>query len=274
MAEKINLTELPRVSQYALDVLIDQSVPPLFWELNVPTSIDAERIEVDLSRVHRLHRVGAFNTSIVTEYQGERSEFTPGVSGINMDGSAIAAKAGVTKKAERSDNSVIPDYTVPTELRDVIGRATVVHKINKAELAQNTAQKRLESHCEVSREEAWASELDKALRESYRNAGKIHLTGYEPRLLRYYDFVCTTAVGAFYTPFSPIRFMDYPFALPGAYLAFQTLQTGRNALLAKKVTGSNLLDQKRWSMFHGHQSDRNLVLNGLTRAQSLISVRK
>ena len=275
MSEKVSIAELPGLTQYTYSDLLDQSAPPLLWELKVPPSIDAERIQVNMTRLASYHRIGAFSTSVVTEYQGERTVFTPGVSGINMDGSAIATKAGVTQKADRSTNDLIQDPNVPSFLWNEFGKAAALHNINKAELAQKSANKKLSSHGDLTREKAWAIELDGALRESFRNVTKSHLVNQTGKIQRYVDYTAFSVWAGSYGIGLLESGGENALISPFIFLGTQTLFTSLAALRARHETGSTLLDKKRWSIFYSsHQSDRYIALNGLSRLPGLITYRK
>src|SRR5665647_842313 len=185
MAEYKNITELPHVEDISIENFIDGDVPSLVWGLNVPASVDAERLVINMAALQRYQRVGAIGSSVVLEYQGEQTEFTPGVSGINADGSAIATSAGTIKKADKSKSDVIDPIGIPQYAAQEFGKPVILHYLNKAEMAQNISdivRNRGQSH-----EEAWASQIDVSLRDSFRKSGREHLVGRDGRW-RYLDY--------------------------------------------------------------------------------------
>lgn len=190
MSEFVAITNLPDVHNISLDDMVAHKLPPLLWDLHVPPAVDAERLEVNMTMLKRYQRVGAISSSAVLEYQGETTQFTPGIAGINADGSAIATKSGVLNRAERSKGELFDDLNIPPRFSGEYGRPLMLHKINKAELASKISDE-VREHGKT-REQAWARQLDLGMRESFRKGGKEHLVlrGGEVAVYRLCNFFC------------------------------------------------------------------------------------
>ncbi|HVX23827.1 MAG TPA: hypothetical protein VG992_00580 [Candidatus Saccharimonadales bacterium] len=235
----------------------------LLWSFTLPPSVDADRIEVNIDRLQRLHRVGGMAASIVYDYQGERTEFTPGISGINSDGTALATRAGVTKKAEQTSTQKLDLF--PPGVISSCGQILAIHGINKAEKASMVSDRVREG--EVP-EKVWANELDKSVRQSLRQAGKEHLIARPRRPLQalYASILLMNAVNAV----EGYELSTLVYA--GVWASVVGLESMRN----KAVFGNTLLDHRRWSMsfYSDYQIDRYVALNAMTRVPRLIRARK
>ncbi|HSW36890.1 MAG TPA: hypothetical protein VLG37_00815 [Candidatus Saccharimonadales bacterium] len=240
----------------------------LQWDFALPPSLDQDRIQIHLPLLRTAHRLGGIAHSLVYDYQGDLSIFTPAVAGINPDGSAVATKAGVAKKAE-------PTTTRITDLDPTIyphyGKAEARHGINKAEIASRVSDR-------VGRgqtpEKAWAKELDKALRVSLRQAGSEHLLIHNlelGHLSETMDYLWHLGLAGALAPDLANGHLGFGSKLIisfyGAILAVESLDN-------KNRHGSTLLKQRRWSMGPiSYQLDRYLIMSGLTRVPGLIQAR-
>lgn len=236
----------------------------------MPPSVDAARLRLNMDALKRYHRVGAMSSGIVLEYQGDTTDFTPDVSGINADGSAIASRAGVLKKADKSKPAVIDPLDIPRYASREFGKPVVVHRLNKPEMAQNIS----DGVCNrgQTREEAWAQQIDASLRDSFRRAGRKHLKRRADLLAANVDYVICGAVGAFMAADAASGHVPISGAL--AWAGGQGVITGVQAAWLKRDTGSTHLSEKRWSLlFSQHQPDRYLALKGLSRVYPLVSTR-
>lgn len=146
---------------------------PVTWDFQLPPSVDAERLEVNVDRIKKITKVGYFLGHHIVGYQGEVTSVTPGIAGINQDGTAISSGVASVNKAPVSDSRIIDEYPgVPTIMRRY-HRTTAVHKLNKSEIASRVVDRKRDSG--VSSETAWAKELNSALAESIRDASSQHL---------------------------------------------------------------------------------------------------
>lgn len=272
MSELTSVADLPSVRDYTPLDFLEANVPPLVWGMNLPASIDAERVVVNMDALHRYQRVGAIGSSLVLEYQGDQTEFTPGVSGINGDGSAMATKAGTIKKADQSQAEILDPITLPSFVVKEFGHPLMLHRLNKAEMVSKISDDVRAKG--LSREEAWAKQLDASFRDSFRRGGSKHL---KDRIgsLAVLDYTLFSYLGA--TVSLEVATGD-ALALAistGAWAGFHAAITTAQAALLKHTTGSTHLREKRWSMFYAnHQTDRYMALNAMSRFPGLISARK
>ncbi len=270
MSEFVTIANLLNLADVDPVDILDHALPPVIWNMYTPPEIDTDRIILNVSAVQRYHRVGAMSSSIVIEHQGDRTEFTPGVSGINPDGSAIATRAGVVQKADKSRTACLDPLDIPPSVRHIFGKPIVVHSLNKPEMAQNISSL---VRSGKSREAAWANQLDAGLRDSFRRAGKEHLMNRQPKLFNHLDYslfgiwggsIANDTLSGHATAFNAIL-----------WTSIQAAFTGWEAVNLKRLTGSTHIDQKRWSLFFsGQQSDRYVALYGLSRVSRLITVRE
>lgn len=144
----------------------------LVWDFNLPPLLDADRLVINTRRLALMQRIGGIATSVVQDYQGDRSDFTPGIAGINGDGTALATKAGTYKEAEAHKENKIDLFDRPMSAR--FGKIVSSHLLNKAEIAANVSEKVGKG---ITREQAWAEELDENLRTSIHQVSKENLTG-------------------------------------------------------------------------------------------------
>ena len=242
-----------------------EEVPPdteLLWELQLPPALDAERILVNVDRLHRIHKLGGIGMSHVMGYQGERTEFTPGISGMNLDGTAVASRAGILKEAEESNSK---SYKIDARMRASYDLSLAVHEVNKAALADTISDKIKGSK---DREKVWASELDGILRSSLRAESKKILVSH------------ATAEDAIFGSCSVLNPLYY--AVTGNYIVEAVVSTCYGLTLAAesisnyKKFGSFLLSQRRWSLsiFGTFQPDRFVVASAVSRIPGLITARK
>lgn len=234
----------------------------LQWDLQMPPSLDVDRIVVNVDRLHRVQKLGGIGMSIVTGYQGERTEYTPGISGMNMDGTAIASKAGTLKAAEEFKSR---SFKIDDRMRAPYDSAVAVHEVNKAALADTISDKMMGSK---DREKVWATELDSVLRRSLRAESKKILVS---------QATIAEAIFGGNSVFYPL----YDIAV-GSYVGEAVSSSCYGLILAMdsyynyKKYGSSMLSQRRWSLslFGEFQPDRYVVASAVSRIPGLISVRK
>lgn len=73
----VSLNKLPNLSDVEPADLINMDLPPVLWQFELPESLDQEKIVLNTGYLGLLQKIGAVSCSIVSSYQGERSEFTP-----------------------------------------------------------------------------------------------------------------------------------------------------------------------------------------------------
>jgi hypothetical protein len=261
MARLVSVCNLPPASEVTPDRALDGEVP-LAWELPLPPHLDSERIQVNLSRLHALHQVGAFASSVVTEHQGETSEFKDNIVGLNADGSATSGKSKSTYQVDPARTKLID--TIPFGGMDVTyGRPIIMLDVNRPEAVQKVINAKDKGK---SDEVAWAQVLDKALRES------IAMIDRAPKRRRLFEYlingsVMTSGLTELLASRPPTGWMY----LAGANLLFAGMETA----LHKKLTGQTFLREKRWSFFVADvQPDRYLALKALSRMPGLVKAQK
>lgn len=268
MSEYVAVCDLPSNEEVIMGEVFDGDVP-LVWGVPLPAHLDTERIQINASRMSRLHSVGAFSSSIVTEYQGDTSE-SHSIAGINFDGSAVAGTSKNIKKADNANSAVIvsPEFT-RFGLDHDYGRGIAHHKVNRPELIQNVINQKSQGK---SDEEAWAKCLDDTLRESFRIAGKKHLLMRSTKARRVFNCSYTTMimVGAAHD-----ASQAEPSLSLAVYSGVYALSVSADLMVNKKLYGESLAKDRRWSVCIGDvQPDRYLALNALSRFSGLVSVKK
>ena len=269
----ISVAELPELEFLDPFDVAEKSLPSLAWNFALPSNIDAERIQVDMTAIRRLNRVAGLFGGVVLSYEGETTEFTPAVAGVNGDGSAIATKAGVTRKADLSKGSLVEPYNIPPSMLSTYGKPFALHNLNKPEIVRNVVDGI--SDRGLTREQSWADQLDKALFDSYRNNSKLNLISKGSPLQQKIDSVLWPVWGAWCiydikSGLSPASVFGPPIVWAGVQAAFATAE----GIVNKLYSGDSLLSEKRWSIFYsGHQTDRYIALKGLTKVSNIFSVR-
>lgn len=268
MSEFVPICDLPEFGEVTFGEAFNGEAP-LIWGLPLPAHLDTERIQVNIDRIARLHRVGAFSASIVSDYQGDTSE-SHSVAGINFDGSAVAGKSKNIKKAENTNSAMIDSQIIKAmKMEQDYGRSIAHHKLNRPELVQNVIDAK---HRGKSDEVAWAECLDGVLRESYRNAGRQHLIGRASVPKKFWNY--------FYTSWAmSCTALDASQAKPSAILAVYStlygLNLGCDLVAMKKLYGQNIIKDRRWSVcISDVQPDRYIALNSLSRVSGLVTAVK
>lgn len=258
MSKLMSISELSERERVTPDL-------PMVWDFQLPPHVDAERLQINVSRLRLLHRIGAFAASLVTSYNGEVSEYTPGITGINADGSALVGKAGVAKKSDKSKGAyadIADEYC-----NENFGTTVAVHQLNKPELASQVADRKQAS--EISEEKAWANQLDEALRHSMRQSARDHLTRRNYAGLRavgYWNGVYGVlgTIGAIAEVRPTIGLGVYAF-----------LQTVPELERAARIKFFNENPNRRFSLFPSIvQPDRYAAVNGLARVSGLVRAQK
>ena len=244
---------------------ISSGKTPLIWDFELPPHIDQEKIVVNMAAVRRLHVVGAFTASIVRSYEGETTQFTPGITGINPDGSAIASKTGVTKKAKPHDSDLFDPLDIPPSLAQQYGKPFVFHKLNRPDAADQAVDAIREG---TDQHVAWANALNKSLKTSYSEMGKKHLTGRADNFWKVFDGVVTLSLLAGIISGDSLDL--------GIYLGFKGINLGIQSSVLKRHYGNPLLDQRRHSLSYmgQFQPDRNLLLNTVLATSKVIKAKK
>jgi hypothetical protein len=263
MAEYVSLATVQQPD--FLETREESGKAVLDWSMSLPQEVDIEKIEVNMSRLALLHRIGAFSASIVNSYDGPVTEQTQaGKPGHGTTG--VAATNMTTLSAPESGLSLFNHQLVADHLAGLwYGKPVINHLLNRNEAAVNTETP--PGHKPQTPERAWAKELDVAMRASFRTAGRAHLK----------DRISLST-----------KFVTYGFAELAAFDAYQLIDRGHapvilsiyagswalglmtDSTILKKATGSNQFSQRRWSVMLGNQIDRYVVLTGACTLPGLV----
>lgn len=143
----------------------------LTWDFSLPPSLDAERLEIDLTKISRFQKVGYFSATHVMEYTQDSQQSTPAINGINADGtaSAVASKAITITPVQR--------VHLHDEFRSAAmsnyGKTAGIHELNKDQIVRRVVDAK--ENTGKSREELWAAQLNDALNQSLAEGAKSHL---------------------------------------------------------------------------------------------------
>ncbi|MDB5184593.1 MAG: hypothetical protein JWN38_401 [Candidatus Saccharibacteria bacterium] len=270
MAEYVSLSDLAEATAQ------EESPYDVDWHFAMPPSVDTERIQLNISRLDMLSRIGGIGSNVVRGYQGDVSQYTPGIGGVNADGTAMASRAVSVTKAQTRNTGSSRDHDILPAHYDTI---TADHAINRAEMASQITDKIREG---TTPEKAWAQLLDSELRGSVRTAGIRFLV--PPRRERL-DML-NKALDIFYMGYVPCSLGLFGYDISQGVAGLDTLPLGMttivysvtiglDSLSNKAHFGRTLLELRRWSIgAWGHQYDRALALNGLSRVPGLLKARK
>jgi hypothetical protein len=261
MSKYISVAELE--SEGTASRLYEAGEPTLGWDLNLPSHVDSEKLELNLSRLGALHKVGAFAASILSGYDGETSgSFL--VTGINPDGSAtgMAAKSTV----DIHDSLFLdPERFDLSRTDKTYGHPIAIHRINRPEAVDKVIGLKEKGKTD---EQAWGKVLDYALRDSFRGVGKQHLVERTNMVSRGFNYFM--AGWTAYLTFPGDNIVNLG---PGmVYMSAWFLNLAFDSAIHMKHRLPPLQD-RRWSIFIANQFDRYVALNGLSRVPGLIRVR-
>lgn len=262
----VPVTELPSID--SIDSLeVDAPEQRCLWDFDLPPTLDAERIVVDMGRLKRVQRIGAVISNQIVSYQGDVTTVTPGINGIQDDGTATASSRASVQHAQRSQQLFMPELPCPTH--ESYGKFFLVNRLNKAEMVSRISDQKRQSN--KSREQIWATELNDAFTESFAQGVRPYMVGHSHALRRIFHYglyglaaqdlaeLGTNGDSAFMLMYLPIWY---------------GLMTGLDSLENKKIYGDALLDRKRWSLFpSGHQTDRYLAVKALLAVAPIVHAR-
>ena len=272
-ASQVSVESLPRSSDFEpADMLSfwDRDNPhALLWDFNLPSNVDSERIVVNGKALRRLQRVGAVSCSIIREYQGEVSTFTPGINGMQADGTALATKAGHAEKKPLGEAKTAIDPSISKLIHGTNGRAVLIQSFNKPELASQVSD-RVHTGSKT-REQAWTERLNTAFEMTFRSGAREMLINQENKPLRYLGYYLYSNIPILgIESFVNQEVNYYPAMLSGVY----GIEFLRQALKARTVNES-VTQNRRWSAFpYDYQPDRYLAVNALSRLYPVFSCQK
>ncbi len=244
------------------------------WDFTLPESLDAERIEINTARLRRLMSAAAFRRVHVGEYTGETTTFTPNVNTMNAGGEATASLSGQLNEADTQQSRSFDDFhgKLGQFVMKYHGKTSPVIRMNKSELVSKVVDER-RNH-DVTREAAWAQQLDLALRDGLVDVARSHLVGRESSLFSryymrgYYTYLAaTTGIDAIQG--------DSPTSLY-AYVAMTGCLVTLQEWLTSQVATENLVSARRWSTtpFNSEQWDRYGATLALAKTMPLIRARQ
>lgn len=259
MANKVALSAI--MEKGAVRRLTEDGLPGIGWAMDMPSHLDTEKIQLNLSRFGAIHRVGAFSASIISEYQGETSE-SNNIMGINADGSALAGKTK-SRQVESSDCFLgEKQHYWMANTSYAYGYPVVIHRVNRPEAVQNVIGQKEEGKTD---EQAWAKVLDMALRESFREAGRLSLVNRIDNFQK--------AITYFVAGMIPCSIILNDMVGPVVYTGTLAASIGIDSYRNRKL-GLHPFRERRWSVFLSNQVDRYIALNGLSRVPGLVTARQ
>jgi hypothetical protein len=263
MAEYVSLATVQQPD--FLETREESGKAVLGWSMSLPQEVDIEKIEVNMSRIALLHRIGAFSASIVNSYDGPVTEQNQAwKTGYANSGAADTNRT--TLSVPESDLSLFDRQLVADHLAGLwYGKPVINHLLNRNEAAVNTETPN--GRKPQTPEQAWARGLDAAMRTSFRTAGRAHLKdriSLSTKLVTY-GF-------AEFAAFDAYQLIDRGHApvILSIYAGSWALGLMTDSTILKKATGSNQFGQRRWSVMLGNQIDRYLVLTGACTLPGLV----
>lgn len=262
----VPVTELPFAEG---DIIIgaDDPVANCFWNFELPPTLDAERIVIDMTRLQRVQKIGAVVSNVVSSYQGDVTKVTPGINGIQGDGTATASNSASVQQAERTKQYFIPEFSCPTH--DAYGRVVLINDLNKAEMVSRISDQK--SRTSKTREEIWAKELNDAFIKSFAEGVYPYMVGHSTTLRKMTDFL---VYGLVMQDIADAVNTGDP-ALFAAFLPiWHALRIGTDTQRNNDTYGESLLNRKRWSLFPSeHQTDRYIAMKALLAVAPIIRAR-
>lgn len=230
------------------------------FNVSLPGLVDQRQIGVNVRGIEKLCRIGGINhLRVVSNNDGNTSQFVPTIVGFSQSGEAMASKTGV-----RSD---VPTFDVDSERQrsaslDFLPHAatwintTVV--LNTAEIAN-----RIKNNQDggIRSPEAWADHINKAVKKGISSAGVKHLT---LGLNKYnaVEVASQYAIIGFIEAQNPsVSSAIFKVFLVGGFL---------NMLAYFRTRGMGRGEEFRMSAFFGPQLDRALVLKLASQRTTLV----
>jgi hypothetical protein len=236
---------------------------PLLWNVSLPPTLDQDKILLDVDRLNLLHKIGCVAGSEVSTYDGERTTYSANIVDINTDGSAVAGKVSVAKKAETSKGSVF-DADFDTPPIGMYGLSIARLQLNKPEIVSKVADRKQSQS--LDREQAWTIELNKAIRGSLNESVRKKLIKRSAASLieiGYLGGIVTTSVLTANTAM-----------LMSNYFIYEATTIGALSAISKFLCGRTNLDKKTWSLFAYSHPDRYLAFTTLNASSRLLKVAK
>ncbi len=235
------------------------------WNVSLPDYVQVDRIGRDAERLDRLALKGSFSSLTITSYDGETTQFKPGLNGLSSNGEATASARGTLKKADLSRASGAGSGT-NKNYPETIGRV----ELNVPEIAEQV--QRGGKFGALRNPVEWSDKLNRALADGVRSATRQNLY-HEELFGDKYSIACTILgfeTGTEITGlFSGNHFPVTSQAVLAAELGWSSFTQTVSDRKAEKLIGKDTTD-RQFSIMPGVHYDRILAVEAITRVRPLI----
>ncbi len=234
------------------------------FAIPVPEYIKPEKIGVNLGGLTTLMRVGGIShLRVAGQTDGDTSRFTPTIVGYDSQGNAYAGKKG--ERVTFPESSISTDEANPNLDSSLFRPHSVTWKNIVINLNINEMAERIRQEDKWDRgvysTEAWASHLDKDIREGVTDAGLKHLTLGLSKL----------NWGATVFQYGMMAFWEAQNTQPSLQgMAFRLSFVPQILNLWDYFRYGTKDDGLRWSLFYGPQLDRAILLKIISSRANLV----
>lgn len=266
----VPVSQLPGLAEF------DPEIHNVSWDFTLPPSVDIERVCIDMKALNRTQKISALSSNHIREYVGDRSEYDIAIAGINSDGTAIAGKAKLSKKAETDQSVLLDDITgeFGSSVMQNYFKARAIHKLNKTEIASRVLDGIRDRG--MLREKAWTFELNNALVKSVNDSARNNLMKRSSKSHKLLSAAGLTP-GVLFITQDILLGRPEAAALVGVALGIAgVFVVSMDSLANKMAYGESLLSERRWSVLpvSGWQPDRYVATLALNSINPLIRYRK
>ncbi|HEX8762488.1 MAG TPA: hypothetical protein VF733_01895 [Candidatus Saccharimonadales bacterium] len=131
------------------------------WNLQLPPHLDAERLEINTTRLARFGRIAGLSGVMISEYIGKQTTYeAPGISGMFNDGTAGGTGTAKANKVESYQMKLInteEELELPPHYQWPVAQLC----INRPELTRNI----IDNKKDKDDHKVWADQLDKVVRK-------------------------------------------------------------------------------------------------------------
>jgi hypothetical protein len=250
------------------------------WQLRPGGYTEAEAITVDITNTRRLLRVAGFSRMVIRHTMSEQDEAQQNMVvtsfGVGADGTAIATgaarRAAQPKLTESSiqysqeEGQVFKDYTWP-QVTINVDRGAMGQRISELILGKHT----------LSREQAWATTIDSAIRGGIGEAAHKHLMPTDTA-----GDLLGNFFGGYWVYISTSSIMDLTVntaqgvanPAPGFNLLIGAGIVGLSAAGNKRLSGQSYIRRKRFSLSpSSHQPDRYIAARAFGTTHTFVNAR-
>lgn len=235
---------------------IEEVTPRVKLSLNLPEYIDQDKIKVNVRQLHRMMRMGGISTITVVGQSGEIESTTPSLVGHSPDGTGYAGNKTIVKKVPTSVSSRERQGDIDQPLFTAGRWTDATVTINLSQL-----QDKLSQEGKLRSPQAWAKELDQAMKEGVAQEGIKHLTLDSAS---YISFVLATSFGTLLGTDGVVH------GTLANNLYYHVMYNVINRIRYKWNDYDT--DGYRWSLIAGPQLDRALILKGMEKAGKVVRV--